>query len=218
MSDATVVHQVDTAQGPGRLHLDLVADAEVTLVLGHGAGGGIESVDLVALAARLPARGVSVVRYEQPWRVAGRKVAVAPPRLDEAWLPAVEVLRESGAVEGRLVLGGRSAGARVACRTADALGAHAVLCLAFPLHPPGHPEKSRVAELLAPGVPRLVLQGTRDAFGAPDEVRSAAADDPDVVVVDLPGGDHGYRVAASGPLTRPALLDLVVEQTAAFLA
>lgn len=213
----TVVHEVETAQGTGRLFLDLVADPVVTLVLGHGAGGGVESVDLADLAARLPSLGVSVVRYEQPWRTAGKKVAVAPPRLDEAWLPAVEVVRESGAVPGRLVLGGRSAGARVACRTADALGADAVLCLAFPLHPPGKPEKSRAFELVAPQVPRLVLQGTRDAFGGPDEVRAATSEDPGVLVVDLPGADHGYRVAAAGPLARPALLELMVVEAAAFL-
>lgn len=213
----TVVHEVDTPHGSGRLYLDLVADPAVTLVLGHGAGGGVDAVDLVALAQGLPRLGVSVVRYEQPWRTAGKKVAVAPPRLDEAWLPAIELLRESGAVPARLVLGGRSAGARVACRTADALCADAIVCLAFPLHPPGRPEKSRAQELAAPRVPRLVLQGTRDAFGGPAEVRAALAADPGVLVVDLPGADHGCRVAAAGPLTRAALLDLVVLQTAAFL-
>lgn len=216
-SEATVVHEVDTPQGPGRLFLDLVSDPTATLVLGHGAGGGVDAADLVALAHGLPPSGISVVRYEQPWRTAGRKVAVAPARLDEAWLLAVEALTESGAVPGRLVLGGRSAGARVACRTGTSLGADAVVCLAFPLHPPGRPEKSRAEELATPTVPRLVLQGTRDAFGGPGEVREALAAESGITVVELPGANHGYRVPAAGPLTRAALLALVVAETAAFL-
>ena len=116
----------------------------MTLVLGHGAGGGIEARDLVALAKALPERGVTVVRVEQPWRVAGRKVAGPPATLDRAWLAVLEAL----AVAGPLVVGGRSAGARVACRTAAQVGAAGCLALAFPLHPPGRPEKSRLDELL----------------------------------------------------------------------
>lgn len=123
---------------------------------------------------------------EQPWRVRGRKVAEAPPRLDAAWVDVLATMEGSP-----LVVGGRSAGARVACRTAAAVGADAVLCLAFPLHPPGRPERSRLAELAAVPVPVLVVQGDRDAFGVP----------PGAVLV--PGADHGFRVAKGGEPAGP---------------
>jgi uncharacterized protein len=161
-----------------------------TLVLAHGAGGGIGAADLVALADRLPAHGIEVVRVEQPWVVAGRKVATPPPTLDRAWLAVLDQL----SVDGPLLVGGRSAGARVACRTASEVGAHGVLCLAFPLHPPGRPEKSRLAELDLPsvaGLPTLVLQGTRDPFGGPGDIPAA----PGRLVVPVEGGDHSLRVA-----------------------
>ena len=141
-----------------------------TLVLGHGAGGGIQARDLAALAVALPAGGTTVVLVEQPWRVEGRKVAVAPERLDVAWAAVLAdpqlkaVLHPRG---GRLVVGGRSAGARVACRTAADTGAVGLLCLAFPLHPPGRPESSRLEELDGVQVPVLVVQGKSDPFGMP---------------------------------------------------
>lgn len=146
-----------------------------TLVLGHGAGGGIDAPDLLAARDAGLECGLTVVRVEQPWRVAGRRVAVAPPRLDEAWLAVCATL------DGPLVVGGRSAGARVACRTAEATGAVAVLALAFPLRPPGS-DRDRGPELEQVRVPRLVVQGDRDAFGVPLEA---------VVVA---GADHGFAV------------------------
>jgi len=145
------------------------------LVLGHGAGGGVGAVDLVAVMSAALAAGWQVALVEQPWKVAGRKVAAPPGRLDVAWTAVVTALSGRGSVAGRgslsgsrvlggpLVLGGRSAGARVACRTAGALGAAAVCCLAFPLHPPGRPERSRADELAACPVPVLVVQGRMDA-------------------------------------------------------
>lgn len=187
------------------------------LLLGHGAGGGPDAPDLAVLARRLPALGIAVARFEQPWRTAGRKVAVAPPRLDEAWLEALPVLRAALPPGLPLAAGGRSAGARVACRTAAATGAAAVVCLAFPLHPPGRPERSRAAELLTPAVPRLVLQGTRDTFGGPDDVRRAAAGDPGVRVVELPGADHGYRVPARAAFGPAELRERLVAEVAALL-
>jgi predicted alpha/beta-hydrolase family hydrolase len=117
-------------------------------------------------------------------------VATPPPTLDRAWLAVLEHL----SVDGPLLVGGRSAGARVACRTASEVGAHGVLCLAFPLHPPGRPEKSRLAELDLPaaaGLPTLVLQGTRDSFGGPADIPAA----PGRLVVPIEGGDHSLRVA-----------------------
>ena len=162
-------------------------------MLGHGAGGGVDTVDLRAARDAGLEAGLRVALVEQPWRVRGRKVAEAPPRLDQAW---VDVLAELPA--SPLVVGGRSAGARVACRTAAEVGATAVLCLAFPLHPPGRPERSRLDELTAVRVPTLVVQGDRDAFGMP----------PGAHVV--PGADHGFRVAKGTPGPGPAIKDAVL--------
>ena len=159
------------------------------LVLGHGAGGGIEAPDLLAARAAALRLGLQVVRVEQPWRVRGRRVAEAPPRLDLAWLAVVRALVAPGA--GPLVVGGRSAGARVACRTADELDACGVLALAFPLVPPGRPGRSRAEELARPRVPRLVVQGGRDAFGVPPPAA-------DVQVHVVRGADHGLRVRTPG--------------------
>ena len=206
-----------TAQGPARWLLDHADAARALLLLGHGAGGGPESPDLAVLARRLPGLGVTVARFEQPWRTAGRRVAVAPPRLDEAWLETARPLLAELAGGLAVFTGGRSAGARVACRTADALAVRGVICLAFPLHPPGRPERSRAAELLAPGVPRLVLQGSRDTFGGPEEVRSATAGASGVVVVELPGADHGYRVPAGTDFTPAVLRERLAMEVARFL-
>jgi predicted alpha/beta-hydrolase family hydrolase len=129
-----------------------------------------------------------VLRVDQPWRVAGKRIAPAPPRLDEGWTAVLAALRADGDLAGALVLGGRSAGARVACRTAADQRADGVLALAFPLHPPGRPEKSRAGELRAVAVPLLVVQGERDAFGGPDEVTAALAGHPGRVHA-VPG-DH----------------------------
>jgi len=154
------------------------------LVLGHGAGGGPEAPDLLAARDAALDLGLEVVRVEQPWRVLGRRVAEAPDRLDRAWCAVLAALQPHG---GLLVVGGRSAGARVACRTARATGADAVLALAFPLHPPGRPGVSRLDELLRAGVPRLVVQGARDAFGVPPA-------GPGVRVHVVEGADHAFSV------------------------
>ena len=191
------VRTVATPVGDARVDVRPAAGRRrATLVLGHGAGGGIGAADLVALAEALPAKGIAVVRVEQPWIVAGRKVATAPPTLDRGWLAVLEHL----AVTGPLLVGGRSAGARVACRTASAVGAAGVLALAFPLHPPGAPEKSRLSELDLPsaaGLPTLVVQGTTDPFGGPADIPPAAGR----LVVPVEGGNHSLRVpvAAGGP-------------------
>ncbi len=208
---------VDTPQGPGRFFVDAATETSALVILGHGAGGGVTATDLELLARRLPEAGVTVVRFEQPWRTAGRKVAVPPPKLDEAWLPAIDWLHRQLGAEVPLFLGGRSAGARVACRTAAALGAAGVVCLAFPLHLPGRPEKSRIAELLAPTVPRLVLQGTNDSFGRPDEFRASIADEPLITLVELPGADHGYRLAKGSAFTPADLRATVVGAVTSFV-
>jgi predicted alpha/beta-hydrolase family hydrolase len=150
------------------------------VALGHGAGGSVDAADLVAVTAALVGRGAVVARITQPYRVAGRRAPAPATHLDAAWTEIVAVLRATHPALP-LVVGGRSSGARVACRTALATGAVAVLALAFPTHPPGKPERSREAEL--GGVPTLVVNGDRDPFGIP-----AAA--PGITVEVLPGADH----------------------------
>ena len=159
------------------------------LVLGHGAGGGVEAADLLATRQAALETEWAIARVTQPYRVAGRRSPPAGPVLDEAWLPVVTKLRSGRDLRVLpVVFGGRSSGARVACRTATAGHAAGVLALAFPLHPPGHPERSRLDELAEPTVPVLVVQGDRDPFGMPP-----AADGRRIVVVP---GDHSLRSAA----------------------
>jgi uncharacterized protein len=159
--------EIDTPHGPALAHLHAAEDPRAALVLGHGAGGGVAARDLVAATkAALEAR-VSVALVEQPYRVAGRRSPAPAKQLDAAWGAVVEYLRTDAFSGLPLVTGGRSAGARVACRTAAETGAAGVLCLAFPVHPPGKPEKSRLDELDAVAVPVLVVQGESDPFGMP---------------------------------------------------
>lgn len=194
MTDATQI-EVETAQGPSRVHLTpSMGAAHGTLLLTHGAGGGIEAKDLVAIAATLPQLGWQVALVEMPWRVAGKKVAPMPPKLDAAWREIVAGVRDS--ITDRVIFGGRSAGARVACRLAGELGADGVLALSFPLVPPGKgQEKSRIGELLLPvqaGLPVHVVQGARDPFGSPQDVRAALGEDAGRVQVDEAPGTHSF--------------------------
>jgi predicted alpha/beta-hydrolase family hydrolase len=189
----TDISEIGTPHGPARAHTTEAAGAvRGTLVLGHGAGGGIESADLVAVTEEASGAGWRVVRVEQPWRVAGKRIATAPPKLDEGWAAVLDRLRADGVLTGRVVLGGRSAGARVACRTAAAQGAAGVLALAFPLHPPGKPEKSRVDELTTVAVPLVVVQGETDAFGAPADVAAVLQGRGTASVYAVPG-DHSLK-------------------------
>lgn len=181
------VVEVATSLGRARAYVRRGQTGGGRLLLGHGAGGGVGALDLLGVAEAAHADGWSVALVEQPWRVAGRRVAVAPPRLDAGWSQVVGSLLDGVLGRGRgLVLAGRSAGARVACRTSGGLGASGVLCLAFPLHPPGRPERSRAPELHV-DPPVLVVQGRRDPFGSPEEVRAAA---PGATVVGV-DDDHG---------------------------
>lgn len=185
--------EVSTPRGPARAHLWTPPAPAGALVLGHGAGGSAWSADLlalVALADRPHGPRWQVVLVEQPWRVAGRRVAAPPPHLDDAWLAVLGSLRTGRRpIATPLVVGGRSAGARVACRTAATVGADAVLALSFPLHPPGSPEKSRAGELArALALPLLVVQGRRDPFGGPAEV---AQEVPGAAVAQA-AGTHSF--------------------------
>ena len=161
--------ELDTPQGQANAHVHPAEEARAALVLGHGAAGGVGARDLVTVTDAAHAAGVSVVLVEQPYRVAGRRSPAPARQLDVAWTAVVEQLI-AGDLHGLpLIVGGRSSGARVACRTAAATGAVGVLCLAFPLRPPRRatPAPSRLPELEAVTVPTLVVQGVRDAFGMP---------------------------------------------------
>ncbi|WP_031044341.1 alpha/beta family hydrolase [Streptomyces sp. NRRL F-5650] len=203
-SDTT--ETVDTDAGPARITWHRADRPRLVLALSHGAGGGIEARDLRALAAALPGHGVSVALVEQPWRVAGKKLAPAPKTLDTGWRGVWPALAAPGLP---VISGGRSAGARVACRTAAGLGARAVLALSFPLHPPGKPEKSRAAELLGAGVPTLVVQGGNDPFGRPQEFPEAPEGTYDLV--EVPYGDHGFAVPKRAEITQERALELITE-------
>ncbi|GGW19219.1 hypothetical protein GCM10018980_28050 [Streptomyces capoamus] len=192
---------VGTDAGDARITWHPARNARLVLAVGHGAGGGIEARDLTALAAALPRHGVTVALVEQPWRVAGKKVAPAPKTLDTGWRGVWPALTGPGLP---VISGGRSAGARVACRTAAELGAHAVLALSFPLHPPGRPEKSRAAELLGAGVPTLVVQGGNDPFGRPAEFPEGGFE-----LVEVAYGDHGFAVPKRAGLTQERALEII---------
>jgi uncharacterized protein len=179
--------EIETPHGPANAHLQPVDRPRGGLVLGHGAGGGIGAGDIVAAADAALAEGLSVALVEQPYRVAGRRSPAPAKQLEAAWTAVVEHLRANELAGLPLVLGGRSLGARVACRTSGELGAAAVLCLAFPLEPPrrGKPPQSRLPELEAVEVPTLVVQGESDRFGMPPE-------GPNRTVARVPG-DHGLK-------------------------
>ncbi len=218
------VVDVETSVGTARAHVEepdatTAPDAAPAgvLVLGHGAGGGIRAPDLQAATVAAVGAGWRVVLVEQPWKVAGGKVAPAPARLDTGWLAVLAELAGRGVVPapdgggpaaGRLVVGGRSAGARVACRTARTTGAAAVLCLAFPLHPPGRPERSRAEELAGAGVPVHVVQGRRDPFGGPGEIEALGLPGVHVVPVE---GDHGLKASAGSGDAVAAAVRAVLE-------
>jgi predicted alpha/beta-hydrolase family hydrolase len=159
--------EIETPHGPALAHLHAAEDPRAALVLGHGAGGGVAARDLAAATKAALDAHVSVALVEQPYRVAGRRSQAPARQLDAAWTAVVEHLRSDTFSGLPLITGGRSAGARVACRTAAETDAAGVLCLAFPVHPPGKPEKSRLDELDAVSVPVLVIQGESDPFGMP---------------------------------------------------
>jgi hypothetical protein len=175
---------IETPRGPAAVTVtDPAGPALALLVLGHGAGGGVDAPDLVAVHDAAVAAGVRVALVTQPYRVAGRRAPAPAAHLDEAWTTVVSALGVPDDVP--LIVGGRSSGARVACRTATTLGAAGVLALAFPLHPPGKPEKSRAGEL-PDGVPTLVVNGDRDPFGVPQASGT-------VEVAVRPGAVHDLR-------------------------
>ena len=180
-----VILDIDTPHGPARAHVTAAEAPVAALVLGHGANGSVTAPDLVTVAEVARSERVSVVLVEQPYKVAGRRSAAPAHQLDAAWIAVIEHLRGGDLGDLPLIAGGRSSGARVACRTVAETGTVGVLCLAFPLHPPGRPEKSRQSELDAVQVPTLVVQGASDPFGMP-------AGGPNRSIVTVPG-NHGLK-------------------------
>ena len=204
--------EIDTPFGTANAHLDSAFEPRAALVLGHGAGGGVQAKDLVAVAHVAHSLGLSVALVEQPYRVAGRRSPAPARQLDAAWTAVIDHLLADELRSLPLLVGGRSAGARVACRTAEAGGAVGVLCLAFPLQPPRRagapPGQTRLPELDAVTVPTLVVQGMRDPFGIPP-----ATEQRTVVQV---AGDHSLRtdLGAVGEAVRAWLLRVVLESHA----
>lgn len=181
--------RIETPTRIGKAWIDLhrPRGARALLVLTHGAGGGVNTPDVTAIIAAAVPAGIAVALITQPYRVAGRRTPPAPGLQDEAWLAVLGTLRKRRGVGILpLIVGGRSNGARVACRTASALGAHAVVALAYPLHPPGKPENSRLDELDRPSVPVLVVQGDRDPFGMPPRGRGRT-------IHVVAGADHSLK-------------------------
>lgn len=191
-----VVSLVPTPHGDARVHVARPTDDPVGLMmLGHGAGGGVTAHDLQLATEVALGAGLAVALVEQPYRVAGRRAPAPPAQVDAAWRAVAEHLHEG---DLPLIVGGRSFGARVACRTSADVGATGVLCLAFPFHPPGRPEKSRLSELTSVTVPTLVVQGDRDPFGVPDPATL-----PGGITLAVVSGDHSLKKDA--PVIRAAI-------------
>lgn len=182
--------RIDTPHGPAAVELHCASEARAALLLGHGAGGGITAPDIVAATRGAQQVGVDVALVEQPYRVAGRRAPAPASQLDTAWLAVATELGRRSFDGLPLVFGGRSSGARVACRTAAEGGAVAVLCLAFPVHPPGRPDRDRTPELAAVHAPVLVVQGERDPFGRPTPCHHR-----EVVLLQ---GDHSLKADLDG--------------------
>ncbi len=205
---------VSTSAGPARVAVTAPKAARAVVVLGHGAGGDTRAAAIVAVRDALVAAGVAVVLFDQPYRVAGRRTPDRAPKLDAAMCEVLAaVLPALPAVP--LFVGGKSSGARVGVRIARAVGAEGVVALGFPLHPPGRPESSRAGELDA-GCPILVVQGSRDVFGSPGDVRQAAAGLP-VTVHEVAGGNHSFVALRSSGRSTKACLEEVADVATAWV-
>lgn len=216
----STVWEIETPSGLARAHVHPVPHGRprASLVLGHGVGRGVDSIDLVAIAGALPDEGIEVVLIEQPWRVAGRRLGGAAGTLDRAWVACLRDVQSRGIGTKRLVTGGRSTGGRVACRTVDEVEPAALLLLAFPLHPARRttvtgPAPTRLPELIeaARRVPTVVVQGTRDSLGSPGEIAVGMAEaDVTARVVPVWAADHSFHVPARSQTTTRDALDMVV--------
>ena len=199
------VSLIPTPHGDARAHVARPADGPVGLMmLGPGASGGVTAYDLRLATEEALGAGLVVALVEQPYRVAGRRAPAPPAQVDAAWCAVVEHVHSGELADLPLIVGGRSFGGRVACRTASDVGAAGVLCLAFPVHPPGRPEKSRLAELTSVTVPTLVVQGERDPFGMPDRETL-----PSNITLAVVSSDHSLKKDA--PAIRGAITTWLAE-------
>ena len=205
---------LDLSDG-GRLHISPATSPRAVLLLGHGASGKIDGADLLALVAALPAEGITVIRHEQAWKVAGGPMRARPEQLDPGWQIAVRHVAGHWP-DIPMLVGGHSAGARCACRGSanpELPAQAAVLALSFPLHPPGKPERSRVDELAGVPVPVTVVQGERDPFGGSDELVAALPvgwfDEPQRRLVRMEGAGHDL-VPLKRVMSRQEAMQLVV--------
>lgn len=221
-AEGAAVRAVDLSDG-GRLHLSEAEEPRSVLLLGHGASGRIDGADLLALSAALPEEGITVVRHEQAWKVAGSPMRARPDQLDPGWQVAVRHVAGHWR-DVPLLVGGHSAGARCACRGSanpDLPTQAAVLALSFPLHPPGRPERSRVDELAGVPVPVTVVQGERDPFGGPDELVAALPagwfDVAHRTLVRMEGAGHDL-VPLKRVMSRAAAMRMVVAAALQLLA
>jgi predicted alpha/beta-hydrolase family hydrolase len=212
---------VDLSDG-GRLHISPATSPRAVLLLGHGASGKIDGADLLALVAALPAEGITVIRHEQAWKVAGGPMRARPEQLDPGWQIAVRHVAEQWP-DVSLFVGGHSAGARCACRgsaTPDLPRQAAVLALSFPLHPPGKPERTRVDELAGVPIPVTVVQGERDPFGGADELVAALPADwfdaPQRRLVPMEGAGHDL-VPLKRAMSRAGAMNIVVDSAKALV-
>lgn len=199
---------IQTSVGLATVDWDEPATPRSLVLLGHGAGGGVDAKDLLALREAALAAGHAVARLTQPYRVAGRRAPAPAPALDKAFTEVVGELRER--LDVPLIVGGRSSGARVACRCASAVSARGVVALSFPLHPPGKPERSRADELRPVEVPVLIVQGERDPFGGPDEVNDPPLP-ANFSIHRVAGGNHGFAVRKGDPSPLPGISQAVVD-------
>lgn len=189
---------IETPAGQGRAHVCRPPHPRGTVILSHGAGGGLGALDLAVARDVFTSSGWAHVLIEQPWLVAGRRIAGPPRTLDAAWVPMVEAVTSGrGALPRPLIVGGRSAGARVACRTAASLAPDAGLLLSFPLHPPGKPDRMRSEELACAPVPSVVIQGERDPFGTPDEIAAHLPGGASLLTVP---GAHSFPTGSQAAL------------------
>ena len=207
---------VGSAVGDGELVVSAAEDPHAVLLLGHGAGGQIDAFDLSELARALPGRGITVARFVQPWKVAGKRISAPAGQLDTAFEAAMHTVRARWPGLP-LFTGGRSQGSRVACRTSDRGEVAGVVCLAFPLHPPGRPERSRLPELQTPDQPVLVCQGSRDTFGSAQLVTEVTRGRANVRVVEIEGADHSMRTRKRDGRTPDQVGEQIIAEVAGFI-
>ncbi len=202
-----------------RFLIDGPPRAPLTLVLAHGAGAPMDSPFMKTVAAGIAKEGFRVLRFEFPYmrarREGKRKPPDRPPVLRQAWLDAIDEAA-GGKGPASVAIGGKSMGGRIASMVADEAGVAGLVCLGYPFHPPGQPDKLRVAHLENLNTPALILQGERDAFGTREEIARYPLSKK-IRILFLPDGDHSFKPRASSGRTEKQNLEEAVGLVTAFL-